>query len=233
MDFCKVSEADSRWNITAEEKALSDAWIVDISAEFRYTGEINGIASDDWCSDLYDENIGFLMYRKGSTFIMKPRYYNGSEDIASPETIKEYVKSTLLKAQELSHIVYFSGDEAKAAGCRNVYDIWYELPESFPYNSVEEIEAELLKYYTEDTVEAVHVEHWFSVINGKLCARTYDKGANVVTYHNLDDVDVLLQHGDDIWFSVPVINTKLYESYVEDVHMVLWLDDWKHIIMLF
>lgn len=80
VELCPISEVNGSWQyITAEEKVMENAWIADIGAQFRYDGNLDRTNVYGWSSALYDEYIGFLIWKEGDTYYMRSRYYNNIE----------------------------------------------------------------------------------------------------------------------------------------------------------
>ncbi len=67
-----IAQADASWNVTAEEKALGQAWIAEISADVRFTGRLGDYLHGGFNISEYDDG-GWLIWRDGDSYFIRSR----------------------------------------------------------------------------------------------------------------------------------------------------------------
>ncbi len=212
-----IDKAPSYYNVTEEELALENAWIVDPEVWYTYEGKVNGRrgAPDDWYESIGAENIGFLMWQEGDTFFMRSRWLNcGTKELMTDDELQQFLDDSLQPAISFAELIYFSGDDAKAAGMKQVSDDLYEVTPDFPYSSIETLKTVAAEYYTEEGVELLDIDGWFTVVDGKLCARTFNKGLSCLGY-TAENAEVLSQYSFHTYDKV-VIKLKMTDWLTRD-----------------
>lgn len=191
-----IDKAPSNYNVTDEERALENAWIVEPEVWYTYEGTVNGRegSPDDWYESIGAENIGFLMWQEGDTFFLRSRWLNGgTKKFMTEDELQQFLGEKLQPAITFAELIYFSGDDAKAAGMKQVSDGLYEVTPDFPYSSIETLKTVAAEYYTEEGVEQLDIDSWFTVVDGKLCARTFNKGLSCLGY-TAENAEILSQY---------------------------------------
>ncbi|MBQ8195770.1 MAG: hypothetical protein IJZ47_10435 [Oscillospiraceae bacterium] len=74
VSLTPIAEADASRNVTAEERALGEAWIADISALVRYTGMMGDTGGFGWTDISAYNGLGWLIWKEGDTYCIRSRY---------------------------------------------------------------------------------------------------------------------------------------------------------------
>lgn len=196
VEVIPISEAPDCYNITEEERALTNAWIVEPEVRFTYDGKVSGKRgnTDEWYDGLGAENIGFLMWLEGDTFFLRSRWLNcGTKQLMTDDELDKFLEDNLKPALDMTNLIYFSGDAARTAGMPMIEDGLYEVMPDFPYSSVEDIKAAAAEYYSEDAVAQLNIDSRFTVADGKLCALTFNKGVGCSGY-TAENAEILSQY---------------------------------------
>ncbi len=229
VEVTPVSEAPYFYNITDEERALENAWIVEPEVRFTYDGKVSGKRgnADEWYEGLGADNIGFLMWQEGDTFFLRSRWLNcGTEQLMTDDELSAFLDENLQPALDIINLIYFSGDNARAAGMKQIEESLYEVAPDFPYSSVDEIKAEAAKYFTEDAVGQLNIGFWFPVVDGKLCAQTFNKGLSCSGY-TAENAEILSQYNfapySKVVFKLKMTDWIIKNQYSEDGYRVVTL----------
>ena len=74
VSLTPIAEADASRNVTAEERALGEAWIADISALVRYTGMMGDTGGFGWTDISAYNGLGWLIWKESDTYCIRSRY---------------------------------------------------------------------------------------------------------------------------------------------------------------
>ncbi len=212
-----IDKAPSYYNVTEEELALENAWIVDPDVWYTYEGKVNGRRGDanNWYESIGAENIGFLMWQEGDTFFMRSRWLNcGTKELMTDDELKQFLDESLQPAISCAELIYFCGNDAKTAGMPQIAEGLYEVAPDFPYSSIEILKEVAAEYYTEEGVELLDIDGWFTVVDGKLCAHIFNKGLSCSGY-SAENAEVLSQYSFHTYDKV-VIKLKMTDWLTKD-----------------
>lgn len=196
VEVTPVVDAPDFYNVTDEERALENAWIVEPEVRFTYEGKVSGKtgSADEWYEGLGADNIGFLMWQEGDTFFLRSRWLNGgTRQLMTDDELNAFLDESLQPALDIINLIYFSGYNARAAGMPQIEESVYEVAADFPYSSADEIKAAAAEYFTEDAVEQLNIGFWFPMKDGKLCAQTFNKGLSCSGY-TAENAEILSQY---------------------------------------
>lgn len=198
----------SKWNITEEERALENAWILHIDAtDCLYRGTINGRRCEGETRIDFGDT-GFLMWHEGDSLVIRSRYYNGSAANDEQQLIA-WVADNYEAAREITRYVYYSGNNAEGnetladhvEGTAQIsIDVpmrsyWYEVTDG-RFDNVAALKHELLRYYTCDALSQIGVAGYSMDHNGRIYARPCSKGVYDPNVTLNDKARVIVDSGD-------------------------------------
>ncbi len=200
---------DSKWNVTAEERAFEEAWIVEPDGQFAWFGKMYELMGGDSVSfSGIKGNPCFLLWRDGEEYYLRSRAFNGREEqYMTRQQLSEWVEENLSDALALEKLFYLScsydnvSSEMLHEGRLDVTDSEFNVN---GYTTVAQVQAEADRLYACVGREKLVAADRFSDKDGRLYATPVSVGFPIESYAGSDTIEILSQNGDMICFSIGI-----------------------------
>ncbi|MBQ8172029.1 MAG: hypothetical protein IJZ95_08580 [Oscillospiraceae bacterium] len=234
---------NSKWNVTAEERAFEEAWIVEPDGHFAWFGKMYGLmGGSSMPFSAINDNPCFLLWRDGNEHYLRSRAFNGrQEQYMTNQQLSDWVEDNLSDALALEKLFYLSCNYDNVSS-EMLHDGKLDVTESeFNVNgftTVAQVQAEVDRLYACVGKEKLVASDRFSDKDGRLYVAPTSVGFPIESYAGGDTIEILSQNGDMICFSIG-INSMVYpdQGYQPASRVITIKRDngtWKltHLVML-